>query len=274
MPSSNGTAVRLEGVSKRYFLNPNRPWRLADAVRNPRELARQILPREPFWALQDINLEVPRGQVLGIIGRNGSGKSTLVRVLVGISPPTSGRVTMRGRYAALLELAAGFHPQATGRENAYLNALFMGLPKTEVRRLIPEIIEFSGLGEFIDQPARTYSSGMYLRLGFSVAIHVRPDILVIDEVLAVGDADFQQKCFHHFAQLKDQGTTIILVTHGVNALADYADRVIRLDGGHIVRDGEPDEVVTEYIQSQHPLSPAARRAFERTLRAQGLIPSS
>jgi ABC-type polysaccharide/polyol phosphate transport system ATPase subunit len=272
MPSNNNLAIKLEGVSKRYFLNPNRPWRLGEFVTNPRALFHQLFPREPFWALQDVDLEVPRGQVLGVIGRNGSGKSTLVRVLVGISPPTKGSVTVHGRYAALLELAAAFHPQATGRENAHLNALFMGLSKEETKRLMPEIVEFSGLGEFIDQPVRTYSSGMYLRLGFAVAIHVRPEILVIDEVLAVGDADFQQKCLEHFTRLKAEGTTIVIVTHAVNSLVDYADRVIHMDGGHIVHDGDPEEIVTEYIKSQLSLTPAARRAFERTLRAQGLIP--
>jgi ABC-type polysaccharide/polyol phosphate transport system ATPase subunit len=271
MPS-NDIAIKLEGVTKRYFINPNRPWQLSDIVRDPRALARQIFPREPFYALQDIDLEVPRGQVLGIIGRNGSGKSTLLRLLVGISPPTRGKVTVHGRYAALLDLAGGFHLQATGRDNAYLNALFMGLPKSEVRRLMPQIIEFSGLGEFIDQPTRTYSSGMYLRLGFSVAIHVRPEILVIDEVLAVGDATFQQKCLEHFAQLKEQGTTIVIVSHAVHMLVDYADRVMIIDSGRIVRDGDPEAVVTEYIGSQPmTLSPAARSAFERTLRAQGFI---
>ena len=271
MRSKDTFAVRLEGVSKRYFLNPNRPWRLRDLATSPRALLHQIFPREPFWALQDLDLEVPRGEVLGVIGRNGSGKSTLVRVLVGISPPTKGRVTVHGRYAALLELAAAFHPQATGRENAQLNALFMGLSKEDTKRLMPDIIEFSGLGDFIDQPVRTYSSGMYLRLGFAVAINVQPEILVIDEVLAVGDADFQQKCLDHFARLKEQGTTIVLVTHAVHTLADYADRVIQLESGRIIRDGDPEEIATEYIQSQLSLTPAARSAFERTLRAHGLL---
>lgn len=272
MPTpSSDYAIKLEGVSKRYFLNPSRPWRLGDIARNPKELLRQLFPREPFWALQDLDMEVKRGQVLGVIGRNGSGKSTLVRVLVGISPPTKGRVTVLGRYAALLELASGFHPQATGRENAHLNALFMGLTKEETKRRMPEIIEFSGLGDFIDQPVRTYSSGMYLRLGFAVAIYVQPEILVIDEVLAVGDADFQQKCFDHFARLKEQGTTIVMVTHAVHTLTDYADRVIQLENGHIIRDGDPEEIVSEYIQSQLSLTPAARAAFERTLRAHGMV---
>lgn len=268
---SNDAAVQLDQVSKRYYLNPSRPWHMSDLLHNPRGLVRQIFPREPFWALRDIDLVVPRGQVLGVIGRNGSGKSTLLRTLAGMSPPTKGKVSINGRFAALFELGAGFHPQVTGRENAYLNALFMGLPKAEVKRLLPEMIEFSGLGDFIDQPMRTYSSGMYLRLGFSVAIHVRPEILIIDEVLAVGDADFQQKCFDHFAHLKEDGTTVIMVTHAVGTLRDFADRVIILDGGVVARDGGPDEIVDEYVKGLLEASPAARRAFGRTLAAHGLI---
>jgi ABC-type polysaccharide/polyol phosphate transport system ATPase subunit len=270
MPS-NEVAIRLEQVSKRYYLNPNRPWKVGDMVRHPRELIRQVFPREPFWALQDIDLTVPRGQVLGVIGRNGSGKSTLLRTLAGMSAPTKGKVSIDGRFAALFDLSAGFHPLVTGRENAYLNALFMGLSKQEARRLMPDIIEFSGLGDFIDQQIRTYSSGMLLRLGFAVAIYVRPDILIIDEVIAVGDGDFQQKCFDHFARLKEDGTTVILVTHAVATLRDYADRVILLDAGRIVRDGDPEEICNEYMAGLIQASPAARAVFGRTLVAHGLI---
>lgn len=269
---SNGDVVmRLEGVSKRYFLNPKKPWRLRDAIMRPRNLLSQIRAKEAFWALRDVTMDVKRGEIVGIIGRNGSGKSTLLRILVGISPPTEGEVTVQGRYAALLELGAGFHPQATGRQNAYVNALFMGLPKDVAKERLPEIIEFSGLKGFADQPMRTYSSGMYLRLGFSVAVHVDPEILVIDEVLAVGDVDFQQKCFDHFAKLKERSTTIVLVTHNVNTLRDFADRVILLDEGSVVRDGEPDAVLEEYLLRRVDASPAARRVFERSLREQGLI---
>lgn len=262
--------VHLEGVSKRFYLNPKRPWQLRDLVTRPRALLRQLQPREPFWALRDVTLGVRRGEILGIIGPNGSGKSTLLRILVGLSPPTTGKVSIRGRYAALLELGAGFHPQATGRDNAYLNALFMGLPKTEAKEKVPEIIEFSGLQQFADQPMRTYSSGMYLRLGFSVAVHVHPEILVIDEVLAVGDADFQEKCFDHFARLKEEATTIVLVTHSVGTLKDFADRAILLEGGRVVRDGNPEEVVDEYVLSRVQASPRARRVFQRALEERGI----
>lgn len=271
MRSEDDFVVRLEGVSKRYFLNPTRPWRLREVVGRPRALLRQLWPHEPFWALRDVTLGVRRGEVLGVIGPNGSGKSTLLRILVGISPPTTGSVRISGRYAALLELGAGFHPQATGRENAYLNALFMGLTKSEAKAKVPEIIAFSGLEAFADQPMRTYSTGMYLRLGFSVAVHVQPDILLIDEVLAVGDADFQEKCFDHFARLKERSTTIVLVTHNLDILQDFADRVILLERGRVVRDGEPRDVVSYYLEGLVRESPAARRVFLRALQERGLI---
>lgn len=270
-PSSSDYAMVLDGVSKRYFINPNIPWRLRDLVTSPRALARQLFPREPFWAVRDVSLSVHRGEVVGIIGSNGSGKSTLLRMMVGLSPPTAGHVSVHGRYAALLELGAGFHPQSTGRENAYLNALFMGLPKAEAKRLLPEIIEFSGLGAFADQPVRTYSSGMYIRLAFSVAIHVRPEILVIDEVLAVGDAAFQQKCFEHFAELKERLTTIVMVTHSMPSLIDYADRVVLMEHGQVKRDGLPQEVVEEYMLGRFEVSPLAKKHFQKSLIEHGYI---
>ncbi len=265
MHSEDELALRLEGVSKRYFLNPKRPWRLREMITRPRSLLAQLRPREPFWALRDVTLDVKRGEIVGIIGANGSGKSTLLRILVGISPPTTGTVSIRGRYAALLDLGAGFHPQATGRENAYLNALFMGLPKSEAKARIPEILDFSGLEEFADQPMRTYSTGMYLRLGFSVAIHVQPEILLIDEILAVGDAEFQKKCFDHFATLQERSTTIVLVTHNVEMLKDFANRVILLEHGSVVRDGDPQDVTREYIERRKEASPAFRQLFRQKL---------
>ena len=265
---SNGTshhAVRLEGVAKRYLLDPQRPWRLKDVIARPKSLVSQLTTKEPFWALRDISLTVKHGEILGIIGHNGSGKSTLLRILAGISPPTQGSVEIDGRYGALLELGAGFHPNATGRENAYVNALFMGLSKAEAKAALPSIIEFSELGAFIDQPMRTYSSGMQLRLGFSVAIHVQPDILLVDEVLAVGDADFQEKCFEHFRTLRTRNTTIIIVTHNVDTLVDFADRAISLERGRIKRQGKPIEVVQEYMNDLRRESPAMERAFQRAL---------
>lgn len=270
-PSNGDIAIELDRVSKRYYLNPTRPWQLQDFLTRPKAILRQILPREPFWAVRDVTLSVKRGEVLGVIGANGSGKSTLLRMMVGISPPTSGRVTFHGRYAALLELGAGFNAQVTGRDNAYLNALFMGLSRKEAKRLVPEIIEFSGLGEFADQPMRTYSSGMYVRLGFSVAVHVNPEILVIDEVLAVGDAEFQQKCLEHFARLKEEQTTIVLVTHSLGGLVEFADRVVLLEKGEIKADGDPEQVVRKYMMDRMEASPSARRVFREALRDRGFV---
>ena len=230
------------------------------------------LKGEAFWALNNISLDVNRGEILGVIGTNGSGKSTLLRTMIGLSPPTSGTVSVHGRYAALLELGAGFHPSATGRDNAFVNALFMGVSKERARELMPEIIEFSGLGKFADQPMRTYSSGMYVRLGFAVAVHVKPEILVIDEILAVGDADFQQKCFDHFAELKQQSATIILVTHNMGTLREFADRVILMEEGQIADDGDPNAVIDKYMMNRLTASEATRKVFKRSLEAQGLLP--
>jgi ABC-type polysaccharide/polyol phosphate transport system ATPase subunit len=267
---SNGTsgheyAVRLRNVSKRYLLNPEQPWRLRDVIARPRSLVSQVTAKQPFWALHDISLDVRPGEIVGVIGANGSGKSSLLRILAGISQPTSGTVEVNGRYGALLELGAGFHPNATGRENAYVNALFMGLSKEEARARMPEIIEFSGLGRFIEQPMRTYSSGMYLRLGFSVAIHVQPDILLVDEVLAVGDADFQEKCFDHFRKLRARDTTIIVVTHNVDTLVDFADRAIYLQKGEIKLEGTAIEAVSAYIDELRRESPALERMYQRAM---------
>ena len=271
MPSEERYAIQLKGVSKRYFLNRTTSWRFQDVIRHPRTILSQR-KGEAFWALSDVSLDIPRGEILGIIGKNGSGKSTLLRTMVGLSPPTSGTVSVNGKYAALLDLGAGFHGDVTGRENAYVNALFMGLNKKRALELMPEILEFAGLGKFIDQPMRTYSSGMFVRLGFAVAVHVKPEILVIDEILAVGDADFQQKCFDHFATLKQQSATIILVTHNVSTLREFADRVILMEEGKIADDGDPDTVIDKYMMNRLTASEASRKVFKRSLEAQGLLP--
>lgn len=270
-PSSD-EAIRLDNVSKRYALDPETPLSLSDFVKRPQTLLHKLRGREPFWALRDVSLSVPRGQVLGVMGRNGQGKSTLLRVMVGLSAPSSGTVTIHGRFAALLELGSGFHPRATGRENAYINALFMGLSKREAKEKLPEMIKFAGLEAFADQPIRTYSSGMQLRLGFAVAVHTHPEIILIDEVLAVGDAEFQEKCFDHFATLKERGATIVLVSHNMVTLRDFTDRVILIEQGRIAQDGDPATIVREYLAKQVQESPAARRRFGRSLQLRGFVP--
>jgi ABC-type polysaccharide/polyol phosphate transport system ATPase subunit len=204
--------------------------------------------RRPFVALDNVTLRVRRGESLGIIGPNGSGKSTTLRVMSRITPPTSGTVTVNGRISALLELGSGFHPQISGRENAVLNAVLLGLTLDEARAILPAIIEFSELGEFIDQPMRTYSSGMYFRLGFSVAVHVQPEILLIDEVLAVGDASFQTKCMEHIHKLRREGVTLVLVTHDMLSLPKFCDRGVLIERGHITDEGTPQQVVHNYLK--------------------------
>lgn len=239
-------AVIANGVSKRYFLRGGRAQELKRAL-----LSLPMLldghPRHAFWALQDVSFTVRRGECLGIAGPNGSGKSTLLRVIAGITKPTAGRLIANGRVSALLELGAGFHGQISGRENALLNAVLLGLSLKEAREVLPEIIVFSELGDFIDQPMRTYSSGMYVRLGFAVAVFVRPEILLVDEVLAVGDAEFQSKCFAHMERLRKQGVTIILASHDLPSLQRYTDRVMLLEHGRAVMEGKPAEVLHAYL---------------------------
>jgi len=279
MESDYDIALSVEHVSKRFLVPQVRGWRASDALLHPMAFVKESFFGEPFWALQDINLSIRRAEFFGIIGQNGSGKSTLLRIMSNLSLPTSGSVTASGRIASLLDLGSGFHPRATGRENAYMNGLFMGLSKQEIREKIPEIIRFAELEAFADRPMRTYSWGMTLRLSFAVAVHVRPDILIVDEVLAVGDADFQEKCFDHFEALKRAGVTIVLVSHDMFSIERFAKRVALIDHGRIVSIGEPRQIIAQYLTQLAERSPGARRALERALAAwrqndssQALIP--
>ena len=246
MLSETSEAIVLERVGKRYMLNLHRPDSVKTAVLHlPSVLSGR--QRWPFWALDDVSMSIRKGESVGIIGPNGSGKSTLLRLMSRIAPPTRGKVSISGRVSALLELGAGFHPQISGRENAILNAVLLGLNLKEARERMPEIIEFSELGDFIDQPMRTYSSGMYVRLGFAVAVHVRPEILLVDEVLAVGDAEFQSKCFAHIEKLRAENVTIVLVSHDLWSVARFCDRVVLMTQGRVVMDGAPQPVIHEYL---------------------------
>jgi len=246
MPSSD-VALLVDGLSKRYVLRAGRAQQLKTAVLNLPALLFKHEPRNSFWALQDISFTVRRGESLGIAGPNGSGKSTLLRVLGGITQPTSGRIVANGRVSALLELGAGFHPQITGRENALLNAVLLGLSLHDAREVLPKIIEFSELGDFIEQPMRMYSSGMYVRLGFAVAVYVQPEILVVDEVLAVGDAEFQSKCFGHIQRLREAGVTVVFASHDLPSLQRYTDRVMLLEHGRTILEGRPADVIHSYL---------------------------
>ncbi|MEM9038651.1 MAG: ABC transporter ATP-binding protein [Actinomycetota bacterium] len=199
-----------------------------------------------FTALDDVSFDVEVGEAVGIIGHNGSGKSTLLKCMAKILTPNEGEVLVTKRMAALLELGAGFHPELTGRDNVFLNASILGMPRREIEQRFDDIVDFSGLHEFIDAPVKTYSSGMYVRLGFAVAINVDPELLLIDEVLAVGDITFQQKCMEKFVEYRDEGRTLVLVTHDSGSVRHFCDRAIWLDHGKVMADGQPAEVIDEY----------------------------
>lgn len=200
-----------------------------------------------LWALRDINFEVPRGQVLGILGANGAGKSTLLKVLSSITPPTSGRIRIRGRVSSLLEVGTGFHQELTGRENVYLNGTIMGMTEKEISRKFDEIVDFSGVEHFLDTPVKRYSSGMRVRLAFAVAAHLEPEVLIIDEVLAVGDAAFQRKSLNKMEDVSQQGRTVLFVSHNMPAVTRLCSRAILLEGGRMVKDGTSADVVGHYL---------------------------
>lgn len=247
-------AVRVDHLSKRFVLQQERRYSFKERVVRGRPKG----VRE-FWALKDISFEVPRGSFFGIVGHNGSGKSTALKVLSGIYRPTSGTVEVNGRLRAMLELGAGFHPELTGRENIKMNASILGMSSKEIRSSMDDIIEFAGIGEFIDAPVKVYSSGMTVRLGFSVAVNMDPEILIVDEVIAVGDEEFQRRCLDHLFKLRRQGTTIVLVTHSMGVVEDMCDEAMWLDHGTIRALGGTRDVVTQYM-SQVNETEAARKS--------------
>ena len=236
--------VRIEGVSKRFVL-------LRDKSVKERLLnvSASRANREEFWALRDIDLTISAGTTVGLVGHNGSGKSTLLKLVGGIMQPTSGSVSRRGRLAALLELGAGFHPDLTGRENVYLNAALLGLSRKETRASFDQIVDFSGVETFIDTAVKFYSSGMYVRLAFAVAVHVDPDLLLVDEVLAVGDEAFQEKCLEKIREFQREGRTIVLVSHAAKQVEDLCDRVAVLHHGALIFDGGAAEGI-KVLRSQ------------------------
>ncbi len=235
-------AIVVDGVSKRFRLYHERNQSLKAAVlRGRRALV------EEFWALRDVTLEVETGTTFGFIGENGSGKSTLLKCMARILRPDKGAISVEGKVSALLELGAGFHPELSGRENVFLNGAILGLKQKELQRKFDDIVEFAGLEQFIDQPVKNYSSGMYVRLGFSVAINVDPDVLLVDEVLAVGDESFQRKCNEKFAELRAMGKTIVLVSHAMTAVHNICDTVAWMEHGSVKMMGPSREVIDEYI---------------------------
>ena len=236
-------AVALDGLGKKFRLTHDRNWTLKATV-----LAGHRTRYEEFWALRGLDLEIPHGSTFGIIGGNGSGKSTLLKLLAGILRPDEGTAEVDGRLSALLELGAGFHPELTGRENVYLNGAILGFTSREIRRRFDDIVGFAELDRFIDEPVRNYSSGMYVRLGFSVAIHVEPDILLVDEVLAVGDHAFQKRCLDRFAQLKAEGRTIILVSHDLDMVGWLCEQTAWIQQGTLQAVGPSPEVIDRFLE--------------------------
>lgn len=236
------SAVELVDVGKRFQRNADRRSTLKERLVRGRSKQTQ-----DFWAVRDVSFSIPRGSVYGIIGHNGSGKSTLLKLMTGIYRPTKGTITTNGRVAALIELGAGFHPDMTGRENIRLNGSILGLSRVEIEASMDTIIDFSGLREFIDDPVKHYSSGMYVRLGFSVAVHMRPDVLLVDEVLAVGDEEFQRKCFDHLYTLRREGRTIVVVSHGLGQLEGLCDEVAWLDHGEVQSVGGATDTISAYL---------------------------
>lgn len=235
-------AIRVTNVSKKFRLYHERPTSLKERfVRASRSRYDEL------WALRDVSLEVDRGSSFGLIGHNGSGKSTLLKLMAGIYRPTSGEIRADGRIASLLELGAGFHPELTGRENIFLNGSIMGLSTKDIERSFDSIVEFSGLGDFIDNPVKLYSSGMYVRLGFAVAVNLDPEILLVDEVIAVGDEEFQRKCMDHIHQLRRGGCTIVFVSHSLASVETICDSAVWLDHGHIKAAGNPAQVCDAYL---------------------------
>jgi ABC-type polysaccharide/polyol phosphate transport system ATPase subunit len=247
--------LRFEDVYKRYSIR-----KPADASQWVRKWYQNLTSRRnvtpDFWALRGVSFEIERGQTLGIIGHNGAGKSTILKLLSKITTPSRGYIRVRGRLAALLEISAGFHPELTGRENIYLSGSILGMARAEISRKLESIIEFSGIREFMEVPVKRYSSGMYVRLGFSIAAHVEPDILLLDEVLAVGDIAFQAKCHERIAQLRKAGITMVLISHDLGAVERLCDRALLLKKGEIVASGLPRDVIAEYAVPPIPIGTA------------------
>ncbi|MBI2220465.1 MAG: ABC transporter ATP-binding protein [Acidobacteria bacterium] len=247
--SGMANAIEVRDVTKVYRrYGHRRQFATLKSALLSGSLIRDLRPDETFTAVSHVSFDVARGSTFGVVGRNGSGKSTMLKLVAGISKPTGGDVRVQGRISALIELGAGFHPEISGRENVFINGIMLGLSKREVARRFDEIVEFAELREFIDAPVKTYSSGMYMRLGFAVAIHVDPDVLLVDEVLAVGDEGFTHKCLDKFAEFKRRGRTILLVTHSLNLVERFCDEALWLDAGAVRAQGDPRRVVDSYIR--------------------------
>ncbi len=247
----NEFALEMNEVGKKF-----RKGELYDSLRDAvpgllRKLTRRqrnrVAEDREFWAVQDVSLTVNRGEVLGVIGHNGAGKSTMLKLFSGVLKPTRGKITVRGKLSALIEVGAGFHPDLTGRENIFLNGTILGLSRKEVTRCFDKIVDFSGLSDFIDTPVKRYSTGMYARLGFAVAAHVEPDILIVDEVLSVGDFAFQRKCIERMKEVVEGGAAVVFVSHNLGAVVNLCTKAVLLDHGKVIQRGDPQDVVRGYL---------------------------
>jgi lipopolysaccharide transport system ATP-binding protein len=241
--AATDAAIVVDSVSKRFKMHRDQPTNLKEKLTRRSRGSRT----EDFWALRDVSLEIPRGTTYGLIGHNGSGKSTLLKLIAGIHRPTQGTITANGRVSAMLELGAGFHPELSGRENVFFNGSILGLSRREITARLDDIIEFSGIGDFIDVPVKVYSSGMYVRLGFSIAANLDPELLIIDEIVAVGDEEFQRRCFDRLYELRRKGTTIVFVSHSLALIQTLCDRVAWLEHGNLRAEGPAFEVVDKYV---------------------------
>lgn len=263
------SAISVRDIGKRYVLSheAKEPYStLRDTLATgTRQVVRRLFrgrpgthtSREEFWALRDVGFDIRQGERVGVIGRNGAGKSTLLKLLSRITEPTTGRIVMQGRIASLLEVGTGFHPELSGRENIFLNGAILGMPRMEIRRKFDEIVAFAEIERFLDTPVKRYSSGMYVRLAFAVAAHLEPDILIVDEVLSVGDAEFQKKCIGKMNEVGATARTVLFVSHNMQAVRYLCDRALLMENGRIVADGAVDAVVEQYLASARASSPAA-----------------
>jgi lipopolysaccharide transport system ATP-binding protein len=253
-------AIRVSNVSKKYIIGKQKDSSLRGSLAGI--FNRKATQGDEFMALSDVSFDIKKGEAIGIIGKNGAGKSTLLKILSQITKPSEGRIELNGRVASLLEVGTGFHPELTGRENIYLNGTILGMTRKEVKEKFDEIVAFSGVEKFVDTPVKHYSSGMYVRLAFAVAAHLEPEILIIDEVLAVGDAEFQKKCLGKMKEVSGHGRTVIFVSHNMEAVKNLCDRAIFMEKGKLILDGDPVAIIEQYLERQSTLSLEQNFDFE------------